>query len=158
MIKLPHALAALALAAVVLALPATAGAAYAPKLSVKIDPLTSSAHPAISSTITQASNEEASKTVKLVFPVGAAGVARITQTPVCTQAQQDARACPANTKLGTASATTMVGAFSGTVHFGGFNSDGSTKIIVFISNGIPLLDQTIVGKVSLIPIGRPGRH
>lgn len=150
MIKAPLALAALALA-----LPATAGAAYAPKLSVKIDPLTPLTHPAITSTITQASGEEASKTVKLVFPVGfAPDISRISRTPVCTPAEQAARACPANTKLGTARATTMLpGEFTGTVHFGGFNPDASTKIIVFISNGVPLLDQTIVGKVSLIPTG-----
>ena len=60
----------IATAGVFLALSGSASAAYAPKLQISLDPATAGAPPAITSVVTQASGETASKTVTVSFPVG----------------------------------------------------------------------------------------
>src|SRR5690242_18527613 len=95
----------LATAGAALALTATAQAAYAPKLSLTLDPTTPNAVPKITSVITQASGETASKTVVVTFPKGFSpnfgGTAK-----ACSSAQEsaDTPSCPPDSQLGTAEA------------------------------------------------------
>jgi len=133
--------------------PASAQAAYAPKLSVQIDPTTPRAAPAVTSTITQASGETASKTVKVAFPKGFSPPTTAVQLQTCTADQEANRACPPETKMGDAQADASPGGhFTGTVNYGGF-VNGKTKLIVFLSDGISLFDQTIEGFVEITPNG-----
>src|SRR5207237_814090 len=57
-------------AALIALSPGAAQAAYAPKLAVTLDPATYKANPALTSVVTQASGETASKTVQVQFPRG----------------------------------------------------------------------------------------
>lgn len=144
---------ALTAAALALLAPATAHAAYAPKLSVQIDPTTPRAAPAVTSTITQASGETASKTVQVAFPKGFSPPTTAVQLQACSSDQEANRACPAESKMGDAEADASPGGhFTGTVDYGGF-VNGKTKLIVFLSNGISLFDQTIEGFVEITPNG-----
>src|SRR3954454_11736216 len=102
--RLPRSSALAALALAVLAGPA--GATYAPKLAIKIDPATPGQPISIVSTITQADGETPNKTVKVSFPAGY--TANQPKVAICTQQQQDARACPDNSKIGDAKATASV--------------------------------------------------
>ena len=148
--RLPH----LAAVALVLAVPATASAAYAPKLDVKIDPTTPSTPPAITSTITQANGETASKTVKVSFPAGFTAPSTPVTVGICTAAQEQQRACPAESQIGKASATASVIALpvqlTGTVHYGGV-VDNKIKLIVFLNNDMLGQHVTVDGFVSVRP-------
>ena len=143
----------LTVGALALLAPATAHAAYAPKLAVQIDPATPRSAPAVTSTITQASGETASKTVRVVFPKGFSPPTTAVELQSCTADQEANRACPPESRMGAAEADASPGGhFTGTVNYGGF-ANGKTKLIVFLSNGISLFDQTIEGFVEITPDG-----
>lgn len=149
-------LAASGAALLALALPSAAGAAYAPKLSIKIDPATPSAAPALTSTVTQAAGETPNKTVKVSFPVGFTGAFGGVDVGVCSAQQEQARSCPADTQIGAAHATASVLAIpvqlDGTVHYGGV-VDSRIKLIVFLDNGMLNQHQTVEGFISIRPDG-----
>src|SRR5690348_4328456 len=96
----------LATAGAALLLAAPAQAAYAPKLSLSLDPTTPAAVPKITSTITQKSGETASKTVIVTFPRGFepnfGGTAA--KCPP-DQENSDPPHCPPESQLGSAEAT-----------------------------------------------------
>jgi len=137
-----------ALAALVLALPATASAAYAPHLSVTVTPATPGAKASIASTITQAAGETASKTVAVSFPSGFTinSTARI---DVCSPEQQAARACPEGTRIGSAAATASVLGLpvelAGNVYFGGVDPNAKFRLVVFLDNQSLGQHVTVVG-------------
>lgn len=142
-----------AVAAACLASPAAAGAAYAPKLTASIDPATPSTPAAITTTVTQAAGETASKTVKVSFPAGFS-----VNTPtlgICSEAQQQARSCPADSRIGSAQATASVVLvpveLAGDVYFGGFNNQTKMRLIVFLDNAQLNQHVTIVGLVGVRP-------
>lgn len=140
-----------AVAALALAVPASASAAYAPKLDVKIDPTTPSTPPAVTSVITQAAGETASKTVKVSFPAGFSLPQESSITP-CTNEQEQARNCPDGSKIGDAHATAPVLALSvqldGHVYYG--EPVGSKiKLIVFLDNDMLNQHLTVEGFVTI---------
>src|SRR3954454_15469896 len=93
--------AALLLAAV----PATAAqAAYAPQLQVSVDPAGPGVKPRLTTVVTQQGSETANRQVVVSLPTGFAAPLTVAQIPVCSQAQQDARACPAESRIGSAEA------------------------------------------------------
>jgi len=147
-------LAAAFAAALVLALPASAPAAYAPKLSVKIDPATPSTPPAITSTVTQANGETASKTVRVSFPAGFTAPSEPVVLGICSSDQEAAHQCPDDSKIGTANATASVIALpvelTGTVHYGGV-VDNKIKLIVFLDNEMLNQHVTVDGFVEIRP-------
>src|SRR3954465_9559378 len=112
----------LATAGATLAPAAPAPAAFGPQLQIKLDPATAGAPPAITSVVTQAAGETPSKTVTVSFPVGF-GPQLGAKVASCQQADEDRRACPPDTQLGTAHADASVlglpAAFDGTVHLAG---------------------------------------
>src|SRR4051794_31158798 len=109
----------IATAGVTLALAGTASAAYAPQLQIKLDPPTASRPPAITSVVSQAAGQTASKTVRVSFPVGF-GPQLGAKVVSCQTADEANQACPPETQLGTAKAdATVLGLpvhFDGTVH------------------------------------------
>ena len=141
----------LAATALLLVVPAVAPAAYAPKLAAKIDPSTTGAAPALTTTVSQKSGETPSKTVVVHFPSAFGTQLGVSLTP-CTSAQEQAKSCPAASKMGTAFAQTPLGAFKGGVYYGG-TPGNKIRMIVFLSNGIALLDQKVIGTVDIQSTG-----
>jgi methionine-rich copper-binding protein CopC len=147
----------LATAGAALALTATAQAAYAPKLSLTLDPTTPNAVPKITSVITQASGETASKTVVVTFPKGFqpnfGGTAK-----VCSSDQEsaDTPSCPPDSQLGTAEATAEVlglpQQLTGNVYFGGPITASKFRLFVILHNDV-LGYQRIVGTAELVASG-----
>jgi hypothetical protein len=134
-----------------LALAGSASAAYAPKIEVELNPAKQRSDVAITTTITQKSDETANKTVLLNFPKDWS-IANSKLTG-CTDAQSDASACPETSRMGTAEARVpIVGSLSGNVYLGATLPGGKLKIWVFIANAI--IKQRIMGTVGLGEGGR----
>jgi hypothetical protein len=136
-----------------LALPASAGAAYAPKLAVKIDPATPGTPPAVTSTVTQASGETPNKTVKVSFPAGFTAPYGTAIVGTCSADQESQHACPDDSKIGAAHATASVFGLpvqlDGTVHYGGVVNNSKIKLIVFLDNAMFNQHQRVEGFVSV---------
>ncbi|MFL5893938.1 MAG: hypothetical protein ACJ76Z_02345 [Thermoleophilaceae bacterium] len=130
---------------VALAAAPAAQAAYAPKLDVKVDPATPKAPAALTTTVTQASGETASKTVHVAFPSGFSPN-RANITP-CTPAQEQQDQCPPESQIGDASANTQLGSLGGPVYF---ETDGShITLVVYLKGFGGLIDQKVLGSVTL---------
>jgi hypothetical protein len=134
------------LASLVAAAPASA--AYAPQFSFSVSPATANTAAAITSTITQADGETASKTVTVSLPSGFTPNLG-NKLAACGTFDEALGTCPADSQMGQASATVLGIPFSGPVYFGGpASSPGSFRLIVTISN--PALGpQKIIGISSL---------
>src|SRR3954464_13150356 len=149
----------IATAGAALALAAPAQAAYAPKVSLKLEPTTPAAVPQITSVITQASGETASKTVVVTFPKGFQPNFGGTAAK-CPPDQENADTphCPPESQLGTAEATAeVVGPpqqLVGNVYFGGPITASRFRLIVILHNDL-LGYQKIIGTAELIATGRP---
>src|SRR4051812_16781931 len=138
--------AALAASSAVLVAAAPAPAAYAPQFSFKIDPATANTAASITSTVTQAIGETASKTVTVTLPPG------FTPNPgnklgVCSADLEAALACPPESKMGSASATVsafgLTPTLSGPVFFGGPSGRSFRLIVVLADPAIG--NQKLVG-------------
>ncbi|MDQ6914209.1 MAG: hypothetical protein M3155_00170 [Actinomycetota bacterium] len=129
---------ALTIAVALLGAPAAAHAAYAPKLSISVDPKTTGARVALTSTITQAVGEEANRTVRVHFPLGFGfDLSALGRLQRCA----DPANCPPASRLGAASADTPLGAFSGDVFLGEF-----PKLYVTLHHpAVSLFDQHLTG-------------
>jgi hypothetical protein len=133
-----------------LALPAAAGAAYAPHLTATLDPTAPSRPAALTTTVTQAPTENANRTVKVLLARGFSPYLFSTVKPC-----GNARPCPADSQLGTASATTAFGQFSGPVDLLGV-ANGAFQLAIFLSGnvlGIFPQTQTLTGTVAVTPQG-----
>ena len=122
----------LAAALVALAVaPATARAAYAPKIAIAISPTNKpNGFVALQSVVTQASDEEPTKSARVHFPPGVSiSIAQLGRTESCSPAQRDSNTCPAGSRLGTANADTSVGSLTGGVFLG-----QASTIYIFLKN------------------------
>jgi hypothetical protein len=120
--------ASLVLAATVGALAATpARAAYAPQLSVTIDPSAQSTSSALTATISQAAGGDPTRAIAIEVPNGFGLTLGGT---ACDPGQEAAFACPSASSLGLAQAATSQGAYSGGIYYG-----GPGKVIVLLNNG-----------------------
>jgi hypothetical protein len=122
----------LAAALVALAIaPTAAHAAYAPKLGITINPTNRpNAFIALTSVVSQAGDEDATKSARVHFPPGVSiSIAQLGRTESCSPAQRDSNSCPAGSRLGTATADTMVGTLTGGVFLG-----QSQTIFIFLKN------------------------
>jgi hypothetical protein len=130
----------------------TAQAAYAPKLAVTIRPTNQPGKPiGLTSVVTQASNEEATRKVVVHFPIGIGfNVAALGRTPSCSPAQRDAKACPAGSRLGTATADTDVGQLTGGVFLG-----EAASIYIFLQNSTLALLGLEPGPITGRTVFRP---
>ncbi|HVE68087.1 MAG TPA: hypothetical protein VNB64_05845, partial [Solirubrobacteraceae bacterium] len=144
--------AAAAVAACALAAPAHA--AYAPRMSLQVEPPTAGGPVAMSLELSQAPGEEATRTLRVsLLGFGSATEAR--SRPACTGAAATSGACPAESRIGSATSTTSFGTFSGGIFHAG--SEGElTRVLAVLSNpAIPLvLDQRFTGTLSPVPGGR----
>jgi hypothetical protein len=135
-----------------LAAPAAAHAAYAPQLQVKIDPTTPGTPPAITSTILQKVGETPNKTVRVSFPAGFTAPNKAVTVPICSQDQENARACPAESRIGASNATaSLLGLpvkLDGSVFYGGPTSTG-IKLIVFLDNQSLNQHVTVEGLITI---------
>jgi uncharacterized protein (DUF2141 family) len=145
----------LATAGAALALAAPAQAAYAPKVQVTLDTTTPEATPAVTSVITQQPGETASKTVVVTFPKGFEPNLAAKATK-CTPEQENAKACPPESRIGDAEATASVAGvpqqLTGGVFFGGPNAQSQFRIIVQLHNDL-LGDTKVIGTAELAPGG-----
>jgi len=139
-------------AAALLLAPAPALAAYAPGLDVKIAPTTPSTPPAVTSTITQAATETASKKVVVSFPAGFTAPTSKLGVTACSADQQSTRTCGAESRIGTAAATAAVLGLpvdlAGSVHYGG-PEGRAVKLIVYLDNDSLNQHLTVVGLVTI---------
>src|SRR3954465_2087453 len=147
----------LATAGAALALAGSAQAAYAPKVSLTLNPLTPTAVPEITSVITQQPGETASKTVVVTFPRGfeANFGGTVAKCPP-DQENSDPPHCPPESQLGTANATARVVGLpqklEGAVYFGGPITATKFRLIVLLHNDL-LGYQKIIGTAELIATG-----
>jgi hypothetical protein len=139
-------------AVLLLALPASAMAAYAPKLEVKIDPAKADSTTAITTIISQATGEDSSKTVKVYFPPGfqANGSAAVAG---CSKEDADAKACKPDSQVGAATAeATGIGTLEGPVNL--ITDPSKIHLAMFLKGGpAGLVEQRIDGIVSIQPDG-----
>lgn len=142
-------LAPLALLVLALLAPAAAEAAYAPRLAVTLDPAERLATPAITTRITQAPGESATRSVRLTFPDGF-GV-NAPSVGSCSAQAEAQRACPADSKIGDAEATASGVRVSGPIHIS--SEGGVLRILVFLDGLGGLIQQKLVGRVEF-PDGR----
>jgi hypothetical protein len=141
-----------AVLALLLLAPATALGAFAPKLEVKIEPATADSLTAITSTITQATGETASRTVKVAFPLGFQS--HVGGSVVgCEPADANAGTCKPDSKVGDAKAlATGVGELAGPVHL--ITDPGKIHLAMFLKGGpLGLVEQRIDGLVTIQPDG-----
>ena len=109
-------LAAPALAALALALPGAAHAAYDPQFSIAVDPATPSSPTAVTGTLTQASGESATKSQRVLYPASF-GFNPAFDVERCPATADEATSCPESSTIGTATVQTVsFGEFSGSVH------------------------------------------
>jgi uncharacterized protein (DUF2141 family) len=145
----------LATAGAALLLAAPAQAAYAPKVQVTLDTTMPEATPAVTSVITQQPGETASKTVVVTFPKGFEPNLAAKATK-CTPEQENAKACPPESRIGDAEATASVAGvpqqLTGGVFFGGPNARSQFRIIVQLHNDL-LGDTKVIGTAELAPGG-----
>jgi hypothetical protein len=113
------------------AAPTTARAAYAPKIAVTINPTNKpNSFIALTSVVTQASDEEPTKSARVHFPPGVSiSIDQLGRTESCSPAQRDSETCPAGSRLGTATADTDVGTLTGGVFLG-----QASTIFIFLKN------------------------
>jgi hypothetical protein len=147
----------LATAGAALALAGSAQAAYAPKVSLTLNPLTPAAVPEITSVITQQPGETASKTVAVTFPRGfEANFGGTAAKCPPDQENSDPPHCPPESQLGTAEATASVVGLpqqlTGAVYFGGPVTATKFRLIVILHNDL-LGYQKIIGSAELIASG-----
>ena len=107
--------------------------------------------PAITSTITQASGEPATRSVRLVLPAGYESNLGV-QVGSCTPQQESAEACPEASRIGTAEATAGSIPLSGPIAFSSEN--GQLRILVFLQGLGGLVKQKLVGTVEATEDGR----
>jgi hypothetical protein len=127
-----------------LAIPASASAAYAPTLSVSLDPARPERAPALTTRVVQAPEDTPSQTIRIGLPLGF-GANASTQVVTCAESEESAGACPDSSRLGTAEAETAIGDLSGGVHLA--SSTTATRIVVFLRDSTGLATQKLVGTV-----------
>jgi hypothetical protein len=136
---------------VALALAAPAGAAYDPRFTLTVEPGTASTAAAITSTITQAPGEDPGKTVRVTLPPGF-GPNPATRLTACEPADEARMACPAGSRMGTATAVAdafgLTPTLSGPVFWGGL-AGGDFRLVSFLTGDPVFGAQKIVGLAGL---------
>ena len=124
-----------------LALAAPASAAYAPQFSFALNPSTADTPAQISSTVTQAAGETPTKTATITLPAG------FTPNPgntlaTCTPLQESTLTCPAESQMGSLTASVLGLNLSGPVFFGGVAGTAFRLVAILDPAG---LQQKLIG-------------
>ena len=140
--------------AIGLTLAPPAHAAFAPRLSVTVNPPTSGQAAALAVEIAQNSEDEAVRELRLALPGFAVGPG-VLSWPACSSEAEASGSCPAASRIGTASSSTGFGDFSGNVFYGGLSGE-HPRVLVFLRNTlVPLVaDQKLVGRLEPVPGGQ----
>jgi hypothetical protein len=114
---------------------------------VRVDPPAPGAAAALTATITQAPGEAASQSERFRFPpqFGFNPGLRVTR---CAAADERAGECPEDSRIGTATAQTMLGDFAGPVHL-----TTDFRLITFLRGFGGLVQQEVSGYLLLLPDG-----
>ena len=139
--------AAVGVAAVLIAAPAAAQAAYAPKLSVQFQPATSSTAAGVTSTLTQAQGETANKTIRVHYPAQFGFNPGFAVTG-CPADAESANRCPAESQIGDVTAQTILGTSSGPVYL-----TTDFRLLLYLRTIEGLVQQKFVGYFRLSPDG-----
>jgi hypothetical protein len=133
---------------------AGAQAAYAPRMTVTIDPPTAASGAALALDVTQEAGEEATRSLRLSLPGFAIGPG-VLSWPSCDADAEAAKACPAASRIGSAATTTSFGDFSGDAFYGGLTGE-NPRILIFLRNALVpvVLDEDIVGRLEHIAGGQ----
>jgi|tagenome__1003787_1003787.scaffolds.fasta_scaffold20985708_7 hypothetical protein len=126
----------------------SARAAYAPQLDIGVAPATPATAAALTATVTQASGEEATASERVRFPAQF-GFNPGLRVGRCTPAQERAARCGDDSRIGSASARTMLGDFSGPVYL-----TNDFRFVTFLRGLAGLVQQEVEGYLLLRPDGR----
>ena len=140
-----HALFPMIVATALLVSVCPAEAVYAPQLEVRLEPSTPATPAALTAILRQRSGESATRSERVRFPAQFLFNPGSKVSP-CT-AEQERGSCPEESRIGTASAQTAFGPFSGPVYL--------TKDFRFLIllRGAGLVEQKVVGFFQLHPDG-----
>jgi hypothetical protein len=122
-----------------------AQAAFAPKLSATMEPALAGTPTGLSLEITQASEEEATRSLNLALP-GYGGGPGVLPWTACTGAAESSGSCPEASRIGTASSTTSFGDFTGGV---GERHESSSRLTV--SGCVVPTPWATLGRLALTP-------
>jgi hypothetical protein len=136
-------------AGALLALASPASAAYAPTFSFSLSPSTADTPAQITSTVTQAAGETPTKTATITLPSG------FTPNPgntlaTCTPAQEATLTCPAESQMGSLTASVLGLNLTGPVFFGGVSGVTFRLVALLDPTG---LQQKLIGISQLRPDG-----
>jgi hypothetical protein len=120
----------------------SATAAYRPAWSFSLSDTRPATAPALSSTLTQAPGESASRRVAVRYPPEF-GFNPGFSVAGCTAAQEQADACPESSRIGTTRAVTALGAFSGPVYL-----TEDFRLLSYL-RGLGVIGQKFEGKLYL---------
>jgi len=143
-----------ALTSVLLAFPAIAQAAFAPRVSVSVDPATPAARPAIEATVFETSGDTPPKRFTLAFPAGFA-LKHPSGVKACKPRQRRAGRCRRSSEIGSLEAVTVSGVrLRGTVNLA---RHGRRRQIIGVVKGraAGLPNLSFVGYARLGPAGSP---
>lgn len=129
------------------ALAAPAPAAYAPRLEARVDPPTPSTPSALTLGVRQAAGEGAHRTEVVRIPPAFRFNPGFSVSG-CTPEQEASSACPESSRVGTASADSELGHFSGAVHL-----TRDFRFVIFLRGFAGLVEQKVEGVLRLAPDG-----
>jgi hypothetical protein len=122
---------------------AAASAAYTPIPALELSTHAPLAAPAITSSLTQPSGQNATRTIAAVFPHAFTYNPRF-HVPGCAPADEQAGTCPEATRLGTIEVTTPFGSANGPV-----NLMRDLRLVAFMDAYGGLIQQRMVGTVTV---------
>lgn len=134
-------------ASLLLASPSIALATYAPALSVTFQPPTAATAPAVIETLTNQPGDTPSKTIRIHYPPQFGFNPNFGVTG-CPPAAEHSDSCPADSQIGSASAETTLGHFSGPVYF-----TPDYRILIYLRGVAGVVQSKFVGYFQDAPDG-----
>jgi len=131
----------------VLALPGSAHAAYAPRLDIQVDPPDRRAAATVTATVTQARGENATRTMRVRYPLAFTFNPAFTLNG-CGPADEQAARCPEHSRVGRARAFNDFGAFAGPVYI---SSD--YRLLIYLTGLGGAVTQKLEGTFVVRPDG-----
>jgi hypothetical protein len=135
------------LGALALVPPAAAESAYSPKLAYTLDPPAPGVAPAVTSTVTQPQGESATKRARISFPPQF-GFNPGFAVRGCTAEEEEAAACPEESRIGRASAQNAFGTFTGPVFF-----SADYRVLIYLRDSSGAISIKVVGTFHVRPDG-----
>ncbi len=125
----------------------SAMASFSPQLSIAFQPSTASTAPAVASTLIYRPGDTPPKTIRVHYPPGFGFNPDFSVTG-CAPAAESSDTCPASSQIGTASAETSLGEFSGPVYF-----TPDYRLLIYLRGASGLVQSKFVGYFQDAPDG-----